>query len=315
METACRHLIDAFRSRTSPRAGSLITTVFGDAIAPRGGQVWLGSLIKALAEFGIGERLVRTSVFRLAQDGWLLSEQVGRRSYYCLTATGRERFDQATHRIYGAPTMAWDGNWCLLLLSGLDTATKERVRKECGWLGFGPLSANVLAHPVPDLADLDVTIERLSVADSLVVLSGQTLRNEAGMRRLAHDCWSLSELDERYGQFTSVYQLLLDAAKKRTQVKDKTAFVARTLLIQDYRKILLRDPMLPQELLPAQWRGLTAYHLCRSLYQMLYQGADRYLTAVMETTAGPLPSPGLAYWKRFGGLAKQPSRRQIHGRA
>jgi len=117
------------------RSGSLITTVFGDAIAPRGGNVWLGSLIEVMLDFGIGERLVRTSVFRLARDGWLQSEQIGRRSYYSLTDED------------------WDGQWCLLLLSGLDTAAKERVRKECGWLGFGPMSANVLAHPAPILAD------------------------------------------------------------------------------------------------------------------------------------------------------------------
>ena len=195
VETACRRLVAEFRSRPTLRSGSLITTVFGDAIAPRGGNVWLGSLIEVMADFGIAERLVRTSVFRLSRDGWLQSNQVGRRSYYSLTDDGRERFEQATHRIYGEPVADWDGRWCLLLLSGLDTTTKERVRKECGWLGFGPLSANVLAHPSPDLKDLDVTMQRLDIVNELVVLSGQTVRNESGMRRLAHRCWKLAALD------------------------------------------------------------------------------------------------------------------------
>ena len=31
----------------------------------------LAGLIRLLAPFGINERLVRTSVFRLARDGWL----------------------------------------------------------------------------------------------------------------------------------------------------------------------------------------------------------------------------------------------------
>ena len=71
IQSATRKLIEEFRSRPTLRAGSLITTVFGDAIAPRGGSVWLGSLIGIMADFGISERLVRTSVFRLAEDGWL----------------------------------------------------------------------------------------------------------------------------------------------------------------------------------------------------------------------------------------------------
>src|SRR5450432_1724828 len=54
-----------------PRAKSLIVTVWGDALGPHGGTAWLAGLIRLMAPFGINERLVRTSVFRLAQDGWL----------------------------------------------------------------------------------------------------------------------------------------------------------------------------------------------------------------------------------------------------
>ena len=291
VETVCRKLLREFRSRPTLRSGSLIITVFGDAIAPRGGTVWLGSLIKALADFGINERLVRTSVFRLARDGWLQSEQVGRRSYYSLTEEGRERFDQATHRIYGSPVTDWDGQWCLLLLSGLTTASKEAVRRECGWLGFGPLSANVLAHPAPELTDLDITIRRLHVGDELVVLSGQTVRNEAGMRRLAHNGWNLQALDEQYEQFVKMFRPVLRAVLDEPQVADKTAFLLRTLLIQEYRKIMLRDPMLPVELLPAQWQGAAAYQLCSNLYRALHAPADNYLSDCMETANGPLPLP------------------------
>ncbi len=62
-----------------PRASSLIITVWGDAIAPHGGAVMLAGLIELLAPFGINERLVRTSVFRLAREGWLAAKPVGRR--------------------------------------------------------------------------------------------------------------------------------------------------------------------------------------------------------------------------------------------
>ncbi|MCH7537495.1 MAG: phenylacetic acid degradation operon negative regulatory protein PaaX [Proteobacteria bacterium] len=313
VETACRKLVKEYQSQPTLRAGSLITTVFGDAIAPRGGHVWLGSLIKAMTGFGISERLVRTSVFRLAQDGWLQSEQIGRRSYYSLSEGGKERFEQATHRIYGAPVVSWDGKWCLLLLSGLDTAAKEIARKECGWLGFGPLSANVLAHPAPDLADLDVTIRRIGVARDLVVLSGQTVRNEAGMQRLAHNCWNLDELDQRYGQFVKQFRPLMDAVRRNAEVPEKTAFLVRTLLIQGYRKVLLRDPLLPADLLPSAWQGTSAYQLCRNLYRAVYQPADAWLSDVMETADGPLPPPNATFMKRFGGLREELHQEVRHG--
>jgi len=302
IQRACKKLVDDFRSRPTLRAGSLITTVFGDAIAPRGGTVWLGSLINTMADFGISERLVRTSVFRLAKEGWLQSEQIGRRSYYSLTADGRQRFEQATNRIYGQPLESWDGEWCLLLLSALDTPTKEKARKEFGWLGFGPLSANVLAHPSPEPPELEMTMRRIGVEDSLVVMRGSTIRSDAAMRALTHDCWNLDEINARYNEFVQVFRPVYKALSGKQAISEQSAFQIRTLLIQEYRKVLLRDPWLPAELLPADWQGAAAYQLCRNLYLGVHMQADAHLDRMMESADGPLPPPSRAFTHRFGGL-------------
>jgi len=302
IQRACKKLVDDFRSRPTLRAGSLITTVFGDAIAPRGGTVWLGSLINVMADFGISERLVRTSVFRLTREGWLQSVQIGRRSYYSLTADGRERFEQATNRIYGQPLEHWDGEWCLLLLSALDTASKEKARKEFGWLGFGPLSANVLAHPSPEPAELQVAMRRIGVEDSLVVMRGSTVRSDTAMRALTRDCWNLDEINARYGEFVQVFRPALKALSGKQAVSERSAFLIRTLLIQEYRKVLLRDPWLPAELLPSDWQGAAAYQLCRNLYLGVHAQADAHLDQMMESADGPLPPPSRTFTHRFGGL-------------
>ena len=302
LNSACQQLIEEFQSRPTLRAGSLITTVFGDSIAPRGGVVWLGSLINVLSDFGVNERLVRTSVFRLAKDGWLQSNQVGRRSYYSLTDEGRERFEQATHRIYGEPATDWDSRWTLVLLAGLDAAQKETVRREIAWLGFGAMSANVLAHPAPDATDLDITLRRTGFADEVVVMSGRTLRSDAAMRRLAQSSWNLDDIEERYREFVTRFRPVLTRARKTRKVEPKTAFLIRTLLIQEYRKVLLRDPQLPAELLPSTWHGTAAYQLCRNLYLELFAAAEDYLSTTMENADGPLPPASRRVLTRFGGL-------------
>ena len=63
-----------------PRSKSLIITLFGDLIAPHLSSVWLSELIARLAPFGVSEGLVRTSSFRLMEEGWLESRREGRRS-------------------------------------------------------------------------------------------------------------------------------------------------------------------------------------------------------------------------------------------
>jgi phenylacetic acid degradation operon negative regulatory protein len=89
---------------------------------------------------------------------------------------------------------------------------------------------------------------------------------------------------------------------------DKAAFLIRSLLVQDYRKVLLRDPWLPAELLPVDWHGAAAYQLCRNLYRAVHSRADAWLDQVMETADGPLPPPSRAFLQRFGGLAEEQRR-------
>ena len=98
-----------------PRAKSLVMTVFGDAIAPYGGSVWLGSLIALLAPLGISERLVRTAVYRLVDEGWLEASRSGRRSQYRLSAQAEQRFLRAHQRVYAPVAQTWDGRWTLVL--------------------------------------------------------------------------------------------------------------------------------------------------------------------------------------------------------
>jgi phenylacetic acid degradation operon negative regulatory protein len=278
--------------------------VFGDAVLPRGGTVWIGSLIRVLDDFGVSERLVRTSVFRLTRDNWLYVNQVGRRSYYSLTKDGVRRFEQATQRIYGEPRQSWSGDWCLVLLADLDAGQKDTVRKELGWLGFGAISTNVLAHPSPTMSELAQTLRQIGIERDLVVMRGRTLgkNQDDAMRALVHKSWNLDEIDRRYGDFITQFRPVFSAVEKFRNCDGRTAFQIRTLMIQEYRRILLRDPLLPAEMLPARWHGTAAYQLCRNLYRLIYSQADDFMTREFETANGPLPPPAPEFFKRFGGL-------------
>ena len=93
-------LLKQFHARKPARIWSLIVTLYGDAIVPRGGSLWIGSLIEIMALFRIDAGHVRTAVSRLSSDGWLASTKRGRASYYRLTKSGEAEFLQATQRIY-----------------------------------------------------------------------------------------------------------------------------------------------------------------------------------------------------------------------
>src|SRR5260370_34493592 len=101
--TAAAELVARFRRQRPLRGGSLIVTMFGDSIMPRGGAVALGSLIALAAPFGLNERLGRTATARLAKDGWLEGHRAGKLSEYHLARDGGGRFAEAKKRLYSEP--------------------------------------------------------------------------------------------------------------------------------------------------------------------------------------------------------------------
>ncbi len=289
-----------------PKAKSLIVTVYGDAISAHGGSAWLGSLIRLLEPFGLNDRIVRTSVFRLSKEDWLTSVQIGRRSYYGVTESGRHRFAAAHNRIYTVETHSWDKQWTMVFtnLLGLEVEARDSLRRDLGWLGFGPLAPGVMLHPDPDRAALRQTLLDAAVGDRALVLRGAAeawVAPEA-LRDVIRSCWGLDRLADNYNQFLGTFRPLWRAMESAEELNPALCFLVRTLLMHDYRRALLRDPMLPDELLPTDWPGSAARLLCRNLYRLIQGPAERYLMSILETAEGPLPAASPNYYARFGGL-------------
>ncbi len=296
-------LLQDFQSQRPMRGGSLIVSVFGDSISQHGGSVWLGSLIEALEPFGLNQRLVRTSVYRLTQDNWLTSVQIGRRSYYSFTEFGLRQYQKTARRIYSASREKWDGQWTLLLPAYVGAERDELIR-ELRWLGYGALTAGVLARPGADRRSLDETLQELGVVDQVVVLSAHTeeLASQGVLKQMSQACWHLDELEERYSDFLKRFRPIMTAVNKSGSLDPEQCFQLRTLIIHEYRRILLKDTDLPDDLLPTDWAGKAALNLTANIYKATYSGAEAYLLGLMENADGKLPKADAGFYSRFGGL-------------
>lgn len=289
-----------------PRASSLVVTVWGDAIAPHGGAVMLSGLIALLAPFGLNERLVRTSVFRLVREGWLVATPVGRRSLYRLTPAGARRFEAAYRRIYATASVPWDGDWELVIGDGLAPAQRRALRTELSWAGFGTLAPGVYARPASGPGHVGRIAEALGLADRLFVLRAHDAPSSGGqaLGTLVAQAWPLAGIATDYRAFVrrfgGVIQRFRGQAPER--LDPQQCFAVRTLLIHAYRRTLLRDPQLPAALLPCDWPGRAAAALCRDFYRLTLAPAERHLQATLEGPHGPLPPADAAFHERFGGL-------------
>ncbi|MDR2013698.1 MAG: hypothetical protein LBQ20_11860 [Rhodanobacter sp.] len=286
-------------------AQSLIITVFGDSIVPLGGHAWFKSLVTLLESFGLSERLVRTSVFRLSAENWLVSHREGRRAEYRLTRQGFSRFEHAHRRIYSVGESDWDGRWIFVVLPSSKIApARAQIKRELEWEGFVPLGTGLFAHPSARLDAVSDIIDRLKLREHVLVLTGGETTPPQGrpLSDFAKDAWSLEALAKNYMHFLERFKPLLMALQGAATPSPRSAFIARTLLIHSFRRVQLRDPHLPQALLPAGWPGHHAYLLSANLYRLLYESANEYVLTALTAESGFVPPLTPYFYQRFGGL-------------
>jgi phenylacetic acid degradation operon negative regulatory protein len=276
-----RQLAADFGRRGDISARSVIVTIFGDSIVPAGGQVWLGDLIELCQPFGFTHRLVRTSMFRLAGEGWFDIERVGRRSRYALTERATAEFAEAEARIYRLPEVAWDGRWTIVFLDPrllLDPDASQALRASLGWHGYASLSAGVMAIPRDEADQVRRLAARAGVTGAVPVATARF----ADLAPLVDQGW----LAEAFGIDVAAgrYDELVDRYRwtghlSASALRDGEAFCLRTMLVHDLRRARLADPDLPAGLLPARWPGPGALRLVAAAYDVLSPGTGRWLAA------------------------------------
>jgi phenylacetic acid degradation operon negative regulatory protein len=270
------------------RAWSLIITLYGDAIVPRSGSLWLGSLIDIMALFGIDAGHVRTAMSRLTADGWLQREKAGRNSYYRLTRREEGSFDAATQRIYFAHEPAFDGRLRLALI-GPGVGDRPAARPALERAGFAALTPTTYVA----FADPSAPIEGI---DGIFLVHADASDD---VHALAAAAWRLEPLAAAYRGFIERFAPLDRTLAGTAPIDGADALVARVLLIHEFRRIVLRDPGLPVALLPADWPGGIARDLTARIYRRLVAASERFLDARAQDRNGPLPPPGAVFQKRF----------------
>jgi phenylacetic acid degradation operon negative regulatory protein len=267
------------RLRGEPsRTWSIIITIYGDAIVPRGGCVWLGTLLAFFKALGISDGVVRTAVSRLAADGWLERSKVGRNSFYRLADKGRATFATAAEHIYTPHVPDFRGSLDLLLLHNGGDRDAARMALEAA--GYGSPAPGLWVSPGYEVPSAAQGALRLTAGGDAEAL-----------RALAARSWPLQATADAYRRFIDTFTPIADALDADVAVDDLEALVARVLLIHEYRRIVLRDPILPPEVLPPDWPSAPARALCARLYSKLLVPSERWLdTHAVDESGAPLPA-------------------------
>lgn len=273
------------------QARTLLFTIYGDFVLRYGQEVWIGSLIQALAQFGLQAPAVRMAVSRSVQDGLLEALPSGQKGYYTLTEKGRHRIQEGSRRVYRQVPEVWNGHWRVVTFAIPEDRRelRERIPAELEWRGFGKITPNTWISPHHHEEAIQTFIEEFGLQGHLHHFLAR-YSGPVADRELAARCWDLPRLAARYTEFNTEVEARIRAMREEMasgrEIPDSRCFVERVWLVHEWRRFLHFDPDLPAELLPQDWPGALPRQLFWEYYRMLSAGAERFFLDLNRQAAG-----------------------------
>ncbi len=216
-----------------------------------------GELIRLTADFGIKETTLRVALTRMVSAGDLIRSTDGYRLSERLLARQRRQDEAMRPKV-----KPWLGDWVLVIVTsvGTDARTRAALRTTMHDNRFGELREGVWLRPdnldqesCPELA---ARVRRLKASDDTPA-------------ELAGQLWDLE-------QWALQGHRLLNEMAEATDVPGR--FVVAAAMVRH----LLTDPVLPAELLPADWPGAALRTAYNDFAAELTRRRDR--TQLMEVT-------------------------------
>ncbi len=236
-------------------ARGLLFTVLGEFVLPGGGAAWTSAFIEVLGRLGVEEKATRQALMRTADDGWLVSERVGRRTRWRLTPSAVQLLTEGTERIYGftGATTDWDGRWLMVLarVPETDRPARHLLRTRLTWAGFGSPAPGVWISTHTERID---EVERLfaqtpAFDDARIFIAEH--HGERDLTGMVHQAWDLRAIDAAYLEFLTEFSSAVAPAPLERLVE----------LVHSWRAFPWLDPNLPRALLPPTWSGENAARL------------------------------------------------------
>jgi phenylacetic acid degradation operon negative regulatory protein len=240
------------RRLTPGTARATLLNILGDLTFPNEEPVPTAAFIHLMEKVGYTQHAARQAVSRCVAAGWIDGERRGRTTSWSLTATGQRLVADG---IAGVERLSdeqgeWDGQWLVLVVSipRQQRSGRDRLYRALRWDGFGNPSPAIWVSPHPDRYRRTAeALESLGLED--VTLSFRGRPDVLGMRppELVAKGWDTHGLTKMYRECCQRF----GAMSPKT---DEDHAIALLQLDGELQQLLVKDPQLPDPLLPG-WSG------------------------------------------------------------
>ena len=259
--TSFQNVITLLTDDQTPRVWSLLVTVFGELAQEKGARI-SGPLLSHLCNrMGIKPEAMRVALHRLRKDGWIESQRTGRTSTYFLTDWGRSQSVQASPRIYAtqaAAKLAW------MVVSNPGQPV-DQEGKTGAWV-----TSNIL-----------LTSHKPEATNTFVTTLDPDRPLPNWMTSKVCDSETIA-MSTRFAQALRTLQVHLDTSPPLAILE---IAALRVLVVHSWRRIILKTPILPDQVFPEDWRGDTCRNMVGHLLtQYPKRGLDELEAAITAPT-------------------------------
>jgi phenylacetic acid degradation operon negative regulatory protein len=264
---------------------TVVFALFAQYVLPRGGEVWLGSLIQAMAALGISEAAARSAVLRLKKQGILESQRLGRRTFYWMADAGMRELNVGGFRFSLPSEKAWDGTWTIVVYSVPEEqrCLRDALRCSLKWWGFGSLAPGTWISTRVLLPEIENDLRELGVWEYVSVFKSEYLGPEDPSVIVAKAFPELGILETGYRDYIAKAKTVLHSVDAGL-LDDEVCFATRMHNLWEIYAVAKDDPILPPTLLSEDWPRFEAVELSAQVRHVLSVPAERFFDTIYVTS-------------------------------
>ncbi|WP_020502074.1 PaaX family transcriptional regulator C-terminal domain-containing protein [Sciscionella marina] len=258
----------------------LIVTVYGLYSREHGGWLSVASLVGLLAELGVDEPAVRSSISRLKRRGMLHASKENGAAGYALSDAALEILREGDERIFRTERATVADGWVLAVFSVPESQRQRRhvLRTQLTKLGFGMVAPGMWIAPAQLRETATGVLRRFELDAYADVFEAKHLAFGSLEQKVA-EWWDLTELHRLYTEFLETHAPVLARWRRKRTIGQREAFADYVRALTDWRRLPYSDPGLPVELLPADWAGVQAADVFFALNELLVEPAHEYVAS------------------------------------